>query len=155
MEGLAMTIARLSDNLYPSFPSFFNRFFEGDLMDWSNSNFAGTNSTLPAVNIRENKDEYLIDVAAPGMTKEQFNVDYENGRLTISSEMKEEKSVKSDEKVTRREFSYRSFQRSFTIPENLVDGEKIHAGYKEGILHITLPKREEVKPKPARQIKIS
>jgi len=150
-----MTIARLSDNLHPSFPSFLNRFFEGDLMDWSRSNFAGTNSTLPAVNIRENSDEFMIDVAAPGMKKEQIRVDYENGRLMISSELKEEGEDKSDGAFTRREFSYKSFQRTFTIAENLVDGDKIKASYYEGILHISLPKREEVKPKPARQIKIN
>ena len=150
-----MTIARLSDNLYPSFPSFLNRFFEGDLMDWSNSNFAGTNSTLPAVNIKENSDEFMIDVAAPGMKKEQIKVDYENGRLTISSELKEQKEDKSNDTYTRREFSYKSFQRTFTIAENLVDGDKIKANYNEGILHISLPKREELKPKPARQIKIN
>jgi HSP20 family protein len=155
MEGLAMTIAKLSDNLYPSFPSFLNRFFEGDLMDWSRSNFADTNTTLPAVNIRENTDEFIIEMAAPGMKKEQINVDYENGRLTISSEKKEEKEDHSKETYTRREFSYMSFQRSFSIPENLVDGEKIKASYHEGILHVILPKREEIKPKPARQIKIS
>ncbi len=150
-----MNIARLSDNLYPSFPSLMNRFFEGDMMDWSNSNFAGTDSSLPAVNIMENSDEFLIDVAAPGMKKEQFKVDYENGRLTISSEMKEEKKEKSKGKYTRREFSYMSFQRSFSIPENLVDGDKIQATYNEGILHINLPKREEIRPKPARQIQIN
>jgi HSP20 family protein len=155
MEGKTMTLARLSDNLNPTFPSILNRFFEGDLMDWSNSNFAGTNSTLPAVNIRENDNEFLIDVAAPGMNKEQINVDYENGRLTISSERKEEKKGKSEEKYTRREFSYMAFQRTFTIPENHVDGDKIHASYTDGILHVVLPKREEVKPKPARQIKIN
>ena len=150
-----MTIAKLSNNVYPSFPSFINKFLEGDLMDWSNSNFAGNNSTLPAVNIRENKDEFLIDVAAPGMSKESFSINYENGRMTISSEFKEEKKGKADEKFTRREFSYMSFQRTFDIPENLVDGEKINANYSNGILHILLPKREELKPKPARMIKIN
>lgn len=150
-----MTIARLSDNLYPSFPSFLNRFFEGDLMDWNRSNFAGTNSTLPAVNIRENDDEFMIDVAVPGMKKDQINVDYENGRLTIASEVKEEKVEGSKDSFTRKEFSYSSFQRSFSIPENTVDGEKIKASYNEGILHIILPKRDEIKPKPPRQIKIN
>ena len=149
-----MTIARLSDNVYPSFPSLFNKFFEGDLMDWNRSNFADTNTTLPAVNVRENDDEFMIDVAAPGMKKEQFKLDYENGRLTISSEKKEDKKDKK-ENYTRREFHYMSFQRSFTIPENLVEGDKIKATYNEGILHISLPKKEEVKPKPARQIKIN
>jgi HSP20 family protein len=155
MEGLTMTLARLSDSTFPSFPSFFNRFFEGDLMDWSNANFAGTNSTLPAVNIRENKDAFIIDVAAPGMKKENFKANYENGRLTISSEKKEERNRNEEEKFNRKEFSYMSFQRSFAIPENLVDGEKIRAAYQDGILEITLPKREEIKPKPARQIKIN
>ena len=150
-----MTLARVSDNVYPSFPSLFNRFFEGDLMDWSNSNFAGSNSTLPAVNVKENKNEFIIEVAAPGMKKEDFKLDFENGRLTISSELSEETKNDSDEKYTRREYYYRSFQRAFTIPENVVDGEKIQARYTDGILNVTLPKREEVKPKPARQIKIS
>lgn len=150
-----MTIARLSDNVGPSLPSFFNRFFDGDMMDWSSFNFAGNNMTLPAVNVRENNDEYLIDVAAPGMAKENFTVNYDNGRLTISSEKKEEKKKKSEEKYTRREFSYMSFQRTFTIPENVVNGEKIAATYSDGILHVSLPKREEVKPRPAREIKIS
>jgi HSP20 family protein len=155
MEGLAMTIAKFNENMNPSFPSFFYFFFEGDLMDWSNSNFAGTNSTLPAVNVRENNDEFLIDVAAPGMTKEYFQINYDNGRLTISSEKKDEKTERNDEKYTRREFSYMSFQRTFTVPENTVNGEKIQANYADGILRITLPKRDEIKPKPAREIKIN
>jgi HSP20 family protein len=155
MEGLAMTIARLSDNVFPSVPSFFNRFFEGDLMDWNNMNFSATNTTLPAVNVRENDNEFLIDVAAPGMSKENFKIDYENGKLTISSEKKDEKKEKEEERFTRREFSYMSFQRSFTVPENVVEGERINARYDNGILSITLPKRDEVKPKPARNIKIS
>ena len=155
MEGLAMTLARLTNSEFPSFPSFFNRLFEGDLMDWSSTNFAGSNSTLPAVNVLENDDEYKIEVAAPGMKKEDFKVNFENGRLTISSEFKEEKGNDSDERYSRREYRYQSFQRSFTIPDNLVDGDKINAKYNQGILEITLPKREEVKPKPAREIKIS
>ena len=146
-----MTLARLSDNL---FPSLLNRFFEGDLMDWSSSNFAGTNSTMPAVNIRETDHDYLIEVAAPGMKKDDFKVNYENGRLTISSEKKDENEEKSGT-FTRKEYSYQSFQRSFTVPETIVNGEKINAKYSDGILHITLPKRDEIKPKPAKEIKIS
>lgn len=150
-----MTLTRLSDSVFPSFPSFFNRFFEGDLMDWSNTNFAGTNSTLPAVNVRENDDEFMIEVAAPGMKKEDFKINYDNGRLTISSEISEDRQNAEDERYTRREYRYQSFQRSFTVPENVVYGEKIQAQYTDGILSISLPKRDEVKPKPARQIKIS
>lgn len=150
-----MTLARLSDKEFPSFPSFFNRFLEGDLMDWSNLNFAGTNSTLPAVNVIENDNEFQIEVAAPGMKKDDFKINYDNGRLTISSELEEGNKEGNGKKYTRREYRYQSFQRSFTVPENTVDGQKIQARYADGILQITLPKREEVKPKPAREIKIS
>ena len=155
MEGLIMTLARLSDNVSPSFPSLFNRLFEGDMMDWSNSNFADNNSTLPAVNVRENQNEFIIEVAAPGMKKDDFNLDFDNGRLSISSELSEESKNDEGEKFTRREYYYRSFQRSFTVPQNIVDSDKIQAKYTDGILKVTLPKREEVKPKPTKQIKIS
>lgn len=124
-------------------------------MDWNRSNFSSTDSTLPAVNVKENNNEFLIEVAAPGMNKEDFQIHYDNGRLSISSELKKRHEEKEGEKVTRREFSYQSFQRSFTVAENAVAAEKIVANYKSGILHIILPKREELKPKPAREIKIS
>lgn len=150
-----MTLARLSSNWFPSTPSFFDRFFEGEMMDWNRNNFSTTNSTLPAVNVRENDDEFLIEVAAPGMSKNDFKIEYDNGRLTISSEHREESNRKEGEKISRREFSYQSFQRSFSVAETAVDAEKIKANYKEGILFITLPKREEIKPKPAKEIKIS
>lgn len=144
-----MTLARLSNNL---FPSLIDRFFERDLVS---RNFAGENSTMPSVNVKENENEYLIDVAAPGLKKGDFKVSYDNGRLTISSERKDEHEEKDGEKVTRREFSYQSFQRSFSVPETIVNAEKIGAKYNNGILHVTLPKREEAKPKPAKEIKIS
>ncbi len=155
MEGLTMTLAKISTNWFPSVPSLLDRFFEGDLMDWNSTNFAATNSTLPAVNVKENDNEYLIDVAAPGMEKDDFNLNYDNGKLVISSEKKDEKEEKDDEKITRREFSYQSFQRSFTVPESVVEADKISAKYNSGILHVILPKRKEIKPKPARQIEIS
>jgi HSP20 family protein len=155
MEEKAMTLARLSNSNYPSFPSFFDRFFEGDLMDWSASNFAGNRSTLPAVNVRDNENEYLIEVAAPGMKKDDFKINYDNGRLTISSEKQEEMKEGESDRYTRREFHYQSFQRTFTVSENVVDSGKIGANYADGILIITLPKRDELKPKPAKEIKIS
>lgn len=135
-------------------PSFFDRFLNNELMDWSNSNFSSTNTSLPAVNVKETNDDFLIEVAAPGMNKNDFKVNFNKNVLTISSESKNEKDEKN-ENYTRREFSYKSFQRAFTIPENVVNGEKISAKYNDGILEIILPKREEVKPQPAREIKIS
>lgn len=146
-----MKLARRDDNY---FPSFFDRFWNNDLMDWNSTNFSGTNTSLPAVNVKETNDDYCIEVAAPGMKKEDFKVSLHNNVLTVSSEKKEEKEQKN-ENYTRREFSYQSFQRSFTVSENSVDSEKIEANYNDGILTIKLPKREEMKPKPLREIKIS
>ncbi|MFV0267413.1 MAG: Hsp20/alpha crystallin family protein, partial [Draconibacterium sp.] len=81
-----MALPRLFNSDYSSLPSFLDKFFEGNLMDWNSRNFAGTNSILLAVNVEENKDEYQIDVAAPAMDKKDFKLNYDNGRLTISSE---------------------------------------------------------------------
>jgi HSP20 family protein len=72
MEDLAMKLARLSNNWIPSFPSWADRFFEGDLMDWNSANFAGEQSTLPAFNVKENHNEFQIEVAAPGLQKGDF-----------------------------------------------------------------------------------
>lgn len=145
-----MNLAKRNENY---FPSFFDRFLNNDLMDWNLTNFSGINSSLPAVNVKENENEFLIEVAAPGMKKEDFKISLDNNLLTISSEKKEEKEEKN-EKFNRREFAYHSFQRSFTIAQNSIDSSKITAKYEEGILNIVLPKRDEVKPKPLKEIKI-
>ena len=146
-----MTLAKRTENY---FPSIFDRFFNNDLMDWNLSNYSSTNTSLPAVNVKESDNEFVIDVAAPGMTKNDFKINFQNNVLTISSEKKEEKEDKK-ESFTRKEFSYQSFQRSFTVSENTIDSDKINAKYNDGILRITLPKREEIKPKPLKEIKIS
>lgn len=146
-----MKLARRDDNY---FPSFFDRFWNNDLMDWNLTNFSDTNTSLPAVNVKETTDDFCIEVAAPGMKKDDFKVSLHNNVLTVSSGKKDEKEQK-DENYTRKEFSYQTFQRSFTVSENSVDSEKIEANYVDGILKIKLPKREEMKPKPLREIKIS
>ena len=148
-----MTLSKISDRMFPTVPSFFDNFFSRDLMDWNNSNFSSTNSTLPAVNIRENDESFVIEVAAPGLAKENFKVNLDRNRLVISSEMRDEKTD-NFKKYSRREFSYQSFERSFSLPEGTVDGDKISAKYADGILLVSLPKREEIKPKPARDIEI-
>ena len=148
-----MTLLKTTDRMFPAFPSFFDSFLSRDLMDWNNSNFSSTNSTLPAVNIRENDEMFMIEVAAPGLARENFKVNLNQNRLVISSEQRETKN-ETDQKYSRREFSYQSFERSFSLPEGTVDGEKISAKYTDGILLVTLPKKEEVKPKPARDIEI-
>jgi HSP20 family protein len=145
-----MTLVKRTNGLFPSVPSFFDDFFVKDLMGWSNANNA-YGASLPAVNIRQDENNFEVEVAAPGLAKEDFKVEVENDVLTISSE----KEIENEDRgYTRREFGYGSFRRTFTLPENQVDVEKVKASYNNGILHILLPKREEVKPKPARTIKI-
>ncbi len=144
-------LARRNENYLPS---FFERFFNNDLIDWNLTNFSGTNTSLPAVNVKETNDEFVIELAAPGMDKKDFKISFKNNVITISSE-KEEKKEEKKENYTRREFSYQSFQRAFTVPENAILSDKIEATYNNGILEIKLPKREEVKPQPEREIKIS
>jgi len=147
-----MTLARRSNTFLPS---FWDNFLSKELMDWGTNNFSSTHTTLPAVNVKETDDAFEIEVASPGMTKKDFKVNLENNILSISSERKEEKKEEEKGRFTRREFSYQSFQRSFTIPENMVKGDKISARYNDGLLCIHLPKVEAAKPKPAREITIS
>ena len=130
----------------------FDHLFEKEWMNWPETNFSASNTTLPRVNIGENNDEFKIEVAAPGMKKEDFKVNYDNGKLVISSDFNE--TVEEGERYTLREFSYQSFQRSFDISREMVDGDKINASYEDGILCITIPKREEIKPRPPREISI-
>lgn len=144
-----MTLARFSNQV----PSVFDRLFEGDLFDWSNKNYSLTNTTLPSVNIKENADAYLVEVAAPGFEKTDFKLELDHNLLTISSEKKEESETKEGERFTKREFSYQSFSRSFTLPDT-ADGDKIAANYDKGILMVSIPKKEEAKPKPLRKIEI-
>jgi HSP20 family protein len=145
-----MAIVRFSNQ----FPRVFDRFFEGDLFDWSNRNFSDTNTTLPSVNIKENADSFNVEMAVPGFSKDEFRIELNNNLLTISSEKNVENEINEGENFTRREFSYQSFSRSFTLP-NTVNSDKIGANYENGILKVSIPKKEEAKPKPAKQIQIS
>jgi HSP20 family protein len=134
-----------------AFPGMADEFFGKDFL----SNFFDTQTgiSMPSVNIVEGKDDFRIEVAAPGLEKKDFKINLENNVLTISSE-KEVKDEQTEDKFMRREFSYSSFQRSFALP-NTVDAEKINASYKDGVLNLLIPKKEEAKQKPARTIKIS
>ena len=130
-------------------PSIFNDFFDNDWMEKANA-------TAPAINVLENEKEYKVELAAPGMTKEDFDVHIdEENNLVISMEKKNEK--KEDEKngrYLRREFSYSKFQQTMILPED-VDKEKISATVNSGVLDIELPKlvKEEL-PKQKRVIEI-
>jgi HSP20 family protein len=135
-------------------PSVFDRFFENDLFNWSNRNYSNTNTTLPSVNIKENSESFEVEMAAPGLAKNDFNIELNHDLLTISSDKETGKETTDGQEFTQREFSYQSFSRSFTLP-NSADSEKIKAKYENGILKVVIPKKEEAKPKPARQISIS
>ncbi len=144
-----MSLIRLSDQL----PSLFDRFFENDLMDWSNRNFSSTNTTLPSVNIKESSEDFEVEVAAPGFGKEDFKIELNHNQLTISSEKKVDNETRKGQQFNKREFSYQSFSRTFTLP-NIADSDKITARYENGILRIAIPKKEEAKPKPPKAIEI-
>ena len=133
----------------PVLPTILDDFFR----DWSSTNFSDTNTSLPAVNIKEDDNSFTVEVAVPGMEKKDFHIDLEDNILTISSEKTVEDKEEKDN-YTRKEYSYQSFKRSFTLPKNVVDSDKIAAQYKNGELIIAIPKREEAKPKPVRLIEV-
>ena len=123
-------------------PSVFDDMFKTDwLGGTTNVNSIGT--SIPAVNIQETEDNFSVEVAAPGKTKEDFNIELDNDVLTISSEEKKENETsEKNGRYTRKEFSYSTFKRAFSLPDS-VDSEKISASYKDGVLIIELPKRED------------
>ncbi len=136
----------------PSVPSFIDEFFGKDWMDSVFSDRPGIST--PAVNVKETNDDFMIEVAAPGLDKKDFKVDIDNNMLTISSEKEFKNEEKEEGRYMRREFSYTSFSRSFSLPD-AVNAEKINAKHKDGILMITIPKKDEAKRKPPKQIEIS
>ncbi len=132
------------------FPSIFNDFFDNDWV-------AKVNTSTPAINVIEDENAYKVEVAAPGMTKDDFNIHLdENDELVISMEKKcenEEKS-KDNKKYLRREFSYSKFQQSLVLPDN-VDKERIAASVADGVLTVDLPKMtKDQREKQNRKIEI-
>jgi HSP20 family protein len=150
------SLVKSNETFFPTIPSLFDDFFTRDWLDSSLANWRVSGATLPAVNVMETNEDFKIEVAAPGMKRNDFKVQLDNNVLTISSQ-REDKTEEKDASgnYTRREFSYQSFQRSFALPENKVLGDKISARYIDGVLHVTIPKSEEAKVKPARQIAVS
>ena len=138
---------------FPSFSSWIDDMLNSSFGSEFMSNF-NSGMTLPAVNVLEFDDKYLVEMAVPGFKKSDFNVNLDNKVLTISAELKHENEEEIKDSYTRKEFGYSSFQRTFTIPDT-VDGDKILAKYEDGILKVALPKIEEAKKKPAKTIKIS
>lgn len=137
-------------NSYPVLSDLFDDFFNADISDY----LAERKTSVPAVNIKETEKEYQMEMAAPGMKKENFKVKLENDVLTVVGE-KEVKEEENTKKLRRKEFNYSSFQRSFFLPEN-INSEKIEATYTDGILLVSIPKKDDTREEAkSKQINIS
>jgi HSP20 family protein len=137
-----------SPGLLSSMPALFSNFFDDDWFNGDNRWLA----RVPAANVQEQEDAFRIELAAPGMQKGDFRINVENGTLTVSSEEKNETKEEEDN-YTRQEFSYRSFKRSFVLPDS-VKADDIQAKYEDGVLKLTLPKKDEAKQAPRKEIAI-
>jgi HSP20 family protein len=134
-----------------SLPGLFDEFFNGNLLP--NYIEEGAWKSTPAVNIYENNEKFEIEIAAPGLEKEDFKIDLKNDYLLVYSEKKDKKEEKEKGKLVRSEFRYSSFQRSFALPKD-IDLNAIQANHKNGVLVIELPKKVEQKDSSVRQIEI-
>lgn len=143
------------NSYFPVLPKLFDDIFTRDFFDWGTQNYSNTNTTLPSVNIREDNDAFIVEMAAPGMEKKDFAIELDNEILTIFSQKEMQNELKEGERFSRREFSYQSFSRSFHLPKTVVDESKIKAKYENGILKVLIPKKEEAKALPPRQIRIA
>jgi|SRR3954453_1647541 HSP20 family protein len=150
-----MSLAKRNGWLFNDMPTLFNDMFTRDLWNWGLENNSSTNTTIPAINLKETNDNFEVEVAAPGMSKKDFKIELNGNMLTISSEKTNEWQDNENEKYTRKEFSYQSFQRTFQLPKDVVDEDKIQAKYENGLLHLTIPKKEHAKQRPPRMIEIS
>ncbi|GLR16045.1 Hsp20/alpha crystallin family protein [Portibacter lacus] len=142
-------------NLFPT----VSRFFDDDwknLFEWSNSDLASRNLSMPAVNIHEREDEFCVEMAAPGLLKENFKVSLDKNYLTISyQEESDSEEGNENGQYLKKEYNYASFSRSFHLNKDVVDDNNIDAKYENGILKISIPKREEAKSHPPKTIEIS
>jgi len=141
-------IKRSQSTLFPWISDLLDEFFNTDIYN----DLPQVTSSVPAVNIKETDKAYVIELAAPGLKKDDFQIELDNNVLTISYKKEDEKEEKN-ETYTRREFYFTEFKRSFTLPET-ANLDKIDAKYKDGILEITIEKKEEAQVKPKKKISI-
>src|SRR6187200_927062 len=136
-----MSIIKRNAPQLHNLPSFFNDFVTKDLWNWDVENNSSTGTTIPGVNIRENDESFVVEMAAPGMNKEDFRIELNGNNLIISSEKNMDQETKEGERYTRKEFSYQSFSRAFTLAKDVVDADKIAAKYQNGLLQLVIPKK--------------
>lgn len=143
----------LQTKLTNNYPYLFDRVFYSDILNDSNKHNSNTNTHTPLTNIAEKEDGYSIEMAVPGFKKEDFKIEVIKGKMTIPSEKKPLNVSLKNEKYTLKEFSFQSFNRSFSLTDSL-EQDKITASYMDGILKIKIPKKEEAKPKPIQLIEV-
>jgi HSP20 family protein len=148
-----MTLVKLKNNMNPA-----NRWVNNPFDAFSENDFSRAIRNedfryMPPVNVKEGKEDFQLELVAPGRNKNDFNIKIDNNQLTISSKI-EKREDEANEKWTRKEYSYASFSRSFSLPE-YVDGSNISAQYMDGVLKVSIPKKEQAKEKPSREITVS
>ncbi|HEY1111970.1 MAG TPA: Hsp20/alpha crystallin family protein [Chitinophagaceae bacterium] len=149
-----MSLIRRNE-LFPRMTGLFDDLFANDGRNWGVNNFSATNTTLPAVNIKETGEAFVVEMAAPGMNKNDFRIELDGNQLTISSEKQSRDEGQDGDRYTRCEFSYQSFQRVFQLPRDVVDADKIGAKYENGVLRLLIPKKEEAKQRPPKTIQVA
>ena len=135
-------------------PTVWDDFLNQDVFNWG-SGYQNSSTTMPAVNIKENQDNFQVEMVAPGMKKEDFKIQLDGHTLTITCEKQDQKEERDDETYSGKEFNYASFYRTFHLPKDVVNSDKIEAKYENGLLNLVIPKREEARQMPARLISIS
>jgi len=150
-----MSIVKRNGWPFTDVPNLFNDFLNRDMWNWGIENNSATNTTIPAINVKETNENFEVEVAAPGMEKKDFKIELNGNMLAISSEKKNEWEQNENERYSRKEFSYQSFQRIFQLPKDVVDENNIQAKYENGLLRLIIPKKEQAKQKPPRMIEIA
>lgn len=146
------------DGSFPSVVSklvnpLFEDFFTRDITDWADRNISAIGVNLPSVNLKETDSKLEIELAAPGLKKEDFKIEVDHGTLIISAEKEEKKESNKKDDYVRKEFNYQSFYRSFSLPD-YADENKIEATYKDGILNVTIDKKNNGKKKELKSITV-
>lgn len=138
-----------------NFPSLVEEMLDSNYLfpGLFSSNFFKGGKMIPQTNVVEEEKEFKIELSVPGLKKEDFKIEVDNGTLTVSCEKEEETTDKS-RKYRVREYSYNSFSRSFQLPDNIKE-EDINAKYEDGVLCLTVPKKELTTSKPKKAIKVS
>ena len=149
-----MPIIKGNNGFSTEMPALFSEFLTRDFWNWRKNNNSVTNTTIPAINVKENNEYFYVEVAAPGMKKDDFIVELNGTTLTIASEKEKREEEKEGEFYSRKEFSYQSFRREFELAARVVDVDRIQAKYDNGILHLTLPKKNAAKQSLTKTIQI-